>query len=450
MDTTKTKAAALDARAKTALNNALDDLLPDLVALDQQPDIFEGYRAMDSFLKALTKHEPWRSHIRFFDLFETLSFFIKKYEVTADPGAGIKVADALSANRYREFRNDLRAYLFSIPRHYQLTVELPSMPRWGAGELRLTKRLSLVEVPSQSGATRLADIASGLGLAKLPAPVSARVDGFGYGAGRLDTTAVADAISHLKQFFHLFKRIEPYESASPTLAVALGDTKIRCEVIDVEYADEHLTVELPERLRRFLWTVSIDETKLKHFDTSGGAATLLDGGRDAKTRDEKVSALMDKAGWITRLMDCPPEWPDAERIRTAVEWSFDSQQNDNETFAFIQACIGLEALIGDDSKDEPLTARLADRCAYLLGKGHKDRARIRERFKDMYDVRSKLIHGRSPRLNLPDSEQLHFAQTVLGDVITTEANALLRALADAEKKRAGQGRGISDLEKPEN
>jgi len=429
MDRKQSTTVELDSRAKAALNNALDDLLSDLVAVNQRVDISEGYRAIDSFLSGLTKYEPWRSHIRFFDLFETLSFFIKKHGVTADPGIGIKVADALTANRYREFRDDLHTYLFSIPRHYQLTVELPSMPRWEAGEVHLTKRLSLIEVSPQRGANRLADI-----LTKPSTPVSARVDGFGYGAGRLDTTAVADAISHLKQFFYLFQRIEPYKSASPAFAVALGEAKLHCEVIDVKYPHESMSVELPERLRRFFWTASIDDMKLKHFEPSG---RIMLGGefREAKTRDEKASALIEKTNWITNLMDCSSDWPDAERIRAAAEWSFDSQQNDNETLAFLQACIGLEALLGDDTKDEPLTVRLADRCAYLLGKGHKDRARIRKRFKDMYDIRSKLIHGRSPRLNLPDSQQLHFAQAVLGEVITTEARALLRALAEAEKKR---------------
>jgi hypothetical protein len=99
------------------------------------------------------------------------------------------------------------------------------------------------------------------------------------------------------------------------------------------------------------------------------------------------------------LMDCVPEdWPDAHRIRTAVEWRFDSKEDDNQPLCFIQACIGLEALLGDDDQEEPLTARLADRCAYLLGKSHRDREGIRQHFKEMHKVRSKLVHGRSPRL----------------------------------------------------
>ena len=440
-DNRKATTAALDSRAKAALNDALDDLLSTLVVVQRELAIAENYRAIDSFLEALTKYEPWRSHIGFLDLFEVLNRFVKKYEVTAGEGLGIKPADALSATRYREFRDDLRAYLLSIPRRHQLTVELPSMPSWGAGEVRLTDRLTLIEVPIPPNT--LANIAKGPSNLGPRFPVSARIDSYGYGARRLNTSATADAISHLKQFFHLFERIEPYKRAS-SLSLALSEAKVNCFVVDAEYPGERATVELPEQLRRFLWSVSIDESKLKYFDASTAgatAATVLSGEyREARTRDEKVECLVQKTDWITRLLSCPPEWPDAERIRAAVEWSFDSRQSDNETLALIQACIGLEALIGDDSTDEPLTARLADRCAYLLGKGHKDRAKIRKDFKEMYEVRSKVIHGRSQRLNLPDSQQLHFAQFVLTSVITTEANALLRGLADVRKAQAEKGK----------
>jgi hypothetical protein len=65
--------------------------------------------------------------------------------------------------------------------------------------------------------------------------------------------------------------------------------------------------------------------------------------------------------------------------------------------ALLQNCIGIEALLGDDEKDEPLTTRLADRCAYLLAKSSEERAAIRQRFKRIYAVRAKLVHGRKAR-----------------------------------------------------
>ena len=99
--------------------------------------------------------------------------------------------------------------------------------------------------------------------------------------------------------------------------------------------------------------------------------------------------------------------------------AFDSHANDNDTLAFIQACIGIEAVIGDDTKDN-ITATLADRCAYLLGDSISARKKIREKFEKLYDIRSKVVHGRKACL---DDEQRHFldyAQIMLKRVIGKE------------------------------
>ncbi len=154
----ETAAQPLHPKAKAALQKTLEELLSGLVALDQRPDIGQSYQPIDLLVKALTKHEQWRSHIRFFDLFEILADFIKRSGVIADPGVGMKISDALGKDRFQVFRDDVHAYLFSIPRKYEIYVELPSMPTWGIGEIRLTERLSLVERPSERGMVRLADM----------------------------------------------------------------------------------------------------------------------------------------------------------------------------------------------------------------------------------------------------------------------------------------------------
>jgi hypothetical protein len=103
-----------------------------------------------------------------------------------------------------------------------------------------------------------------------------------------------------------------------------------------------------------------------------------------------------------------------------MEWYIDSVISDASTVKFVQICIGLESLLGDERDDAPLTMTLADRCAYLLAKNMKHRSNIRERFKKMYAVRSKIIHG-SAR-NLRDNEKKHylFARDMLREAIMTE------------------------------
>lgn len=103
----------------------------------------------------------------------------------------------------------------------------------------------------------------------------------------------------------------------------------------------------------------------------------------------------------------------ANRIRSASEWCFDSFASESETVSFIQTCIGLEALFGDDSAGDGLTKTLADRCAYVIAKDISQRKVIRERFCELYKVRSKLVHGNALRLDGDGQELLHWGQKAL-------------------------------------
>jgi hypothetical protein len=71
----------------------------------------------------------------------------------------------------------------------------------------------------------------------------------------------------------------------------------------------------------------------------------------------------------------------------------------------LQVCFGLESLLGDAVGSESLTSTLADRCAYLVGSDIKGRNSIREQFKELYAIRSKLVHGTATWL---DPNQRHF------------------------------------------
>lgn len=418
----------LGKKSVTVLDSALDTMMSALAIVDQWP----SYTVFDSvyeFGAKLVKHEPWLYHLGPFDVFGIIGHEIKRLGIAAKPQTVVRASELLSKQDFDALRTAIRDYLSSLPREYEFCVELPSMPEWGEGEIKISERVSLVEdVPrirnamaelANRGVSPSADSITGVYL---------RVRATGFGAGRMTASAVVDAVSHMKQFFQLFRRVDAFKQNGPTSSQAFPGQKIMAVLLDHELPKERIAVELPEGLCSFLVGVTIDGEKLQHYEGLGIIGTA----RKAKTRDERAAALVTKIDWITKLMDCPAKWPDAERIRTSLEWAFDSELNENQTLAFIQACVGLEALLGDDDQEEPLTTRLADRCAYLLGKSHTDRTLIRKRFKNMYDVRSKLIHGRSPRLGPSDKEQLRIAQTMLGEVITEEARRLLRALSESD------------------
>ena len=91
--------------------------------------------------------------------------------------------------------------------------------------------------------------------------------------------------------------------------------------------------------------------------------------------------------------------PEAVNIVSAIDWCIQSEINLDKTMAFIQTCMGLEALLGDNSNEGGLTLTLTDRCAYLIGKGMSERSEIKKQFKAIYQLRSKLVHGRINKIS---------------------------------------------------
>lgn len=113
------------------------------------------------------------------------------------------------------------------------------------------------------------------------------------------------------------------------------------------------------------------------------------------------------------------------RIKSAIEWSLDSLTAENETMAFLKACIGLEALLGESESGGALTESLADRCAYLIATSIRSRKSIRDRFKDLYKVRSKIVHGAISHLDRANRVQLDFARHFLVSAIRREMQLLM-------------------------
>ena len=57
------------------------------------------------------------------------------------------------------------------------------------------------------------------------------------------------------------------------------------------------------------------------------------------------------------------------------------------------ALISLEATLLDKSKSDSITARLTEAVAYRLGRSADERVKIRKRVKDLYNCRSRFVHG---------------------------------------------------------
>lgn len=116
----------------------------------------------------------------------------------------------------------------------------------------------------------------------------------------------------------------------------------------------------------------------------------------------------------------------ARRIFLASEWLFDSFFGDDECLRFVQTMVVLEILLGDKetSTEIGLGALLRNRCAYLIADNHEEREEIIEKFKEIYDVRSKIVHRGAKKLSSKEFGLLVYLQNLCRRVILKESSKL--------------------------
>lgn len=93
--------------------------------------------------------------------------------------------------------------------------------------------------------------------------------------------------------------------------------------------------------------------------------------------------------------------PEYERTKlersciNAIAWVSRGLQDNVADSRFLKLCIGMESLLLERG-EHPLGSTMADRVAFLLGGTAEDRRRISAQLKEIYDVRSSIVHdGRS-------------------------------------------------------
>jgi hypothetical protein len=87
--------------------------------------------------------------------------------------------------------------------------------------------------------------------------------------------------------------------------------------------------------------------------------------------------------------------PDTRNIKTAAQWYFDSLSQGKSTTSFILASIAMECLYGEsDSKsDLSIGALISNRFAYSTCTTERMRKSKIKSFKDIYAIRSKIVHS---------------------------------------------------------
>jgi len=223
----------------------------------------------------------------------------------------------------------------------------------------------------------------------------------GYAYNSIDSTAIQNALTILKQllFFSFDKDIFIPSKGYFTNIMYDYPAIYFSNTIDLEKCK---AICLPPDLSNYIYNIRFSDTFIKK-----------------ENFQKDLWNVFSPALKIINNND-----PNYEYIKSSIDWAFEASLNINETFSYIQTCIGIEAILGDDNDNESLTNLLSDRCACLIGQNKIQRKKIKETFKKIYKTRSKLVHGRKLTLSVEEKSLLSQAEAILKLLIIKEIRQL--------------------------
>jgi hypothetical protein len=109
-----------------------------------------------------------------------------------------------------------------------------------------------------------------------------------------------------------------------------------------------------------------------------------------------------------------------EKLLSAIQWAGRATADSRKEEAFLLYAIALESLILAENEKDELLFRLRTRIAHLLGKDIESKKKIYERVRDLYRIRSQIVH--SGKYQVTDSD--------LGQMRFLTKNCILRVLTE--------------------
>lgn len=312
--------------------------------------------------------------------------------------------DLLPPEKFSYLADDIKQFIVDIPRAYQIKLPMPAPPQDLTSDIELTQTMMLVIEHSVISALRQPLTVTLTGNNK---KLSLVVNLEGFCDFSLDSVTPRRALTAYKVIIQqgIFRGLFRLNRNVPQSLLGLAGygqhsiPKSSLTVIDLTANRASYEISFPISLCSLI-------NKLE----------FVDNGQDTIS---SISRLLNQAAILV-----VSHKEGAERVRAAIEWLFDSMASDTDTLSFLQICFGLEALLGEGDSDQGLTKTLADRCAYLVANSVEQRRQIKERFRDLYQVRSNLVHGTSRQLNESEKVLYYWGKTTLECAIYREINNL--------------------------
>lgn len=262
----------------------------------------------------------------------------------------------------------------------------------------------------------------------------------GYCDGNVNSTASNEFLSTLKQLLALalisdliaadkfklsFETNQKLMSADRAITPHWIMKTIKQAAADAKH------IEVPPDLAAFINTICLNSKDLVVLATDPKAKTLLGSVYEKEPENSKEinEALKEKFKKITSFFNLVKSF-DKDRICSALEWFLEAKITSNQSVSLIYFCIGLEAILGDDSKNKELQLKekLADRVAYMIGNTNQQRAKVRDDFRAIYSARSDLVHAKEPKISKEKIDLLGKSEVMLSFLISREISGLLKSI----------------------
>jgi len=412
-------------------------------------DLYRTFR--DQILEA----PPWKDLISQADFVQILWSNVHA-PLFSPTGIGDEFAGTLADPALEELRQtidrNVTAAFEALPRSYDIYIPFGGFPDVGVARVEISPGIALVDAnadeelatrldrlypkPPQSLATLLG---SNLTQGHIRSAVRVRylhVQETGFGSSSPDSPVVRAALAKAKHFIAVSLQSSVI-AESARWEVKWGDKadtdRTQALVLEAD-TDKGDRIDIPVDLMTYFHGLQLVESQLKVQEPG---LSLL-GGRDRapSSPEEMATAIRASVARAAEFLQLDGGARDAERIRAAMEWQIDAAATNNESIAFLQRCIALEALLGSEESQRNVSERLSDRYAYLLGKTESDRDALRKQFRGMYGHRSEIVHGRAGRLSEAHSRASSNATYMLEAVLQKETDNLLRSLRRGEIGRA--------------
>lgn len=120
--------------------------------------------------------------------------------------------------------------------------------------------------------------------------------------------------------------------------------------------------------------------------------------------------------------------PQAQRLRTSAQWLYDSFVNRDNLLSFLQAMVSAEILLGEESPsgEASIGELIRNRCAFLIADSSTERDKIRNDMREIYRIRSKIVHAGKDRLSASEFDLLDKLRWYVRRVIFREIELLAK------------------------